>query len=99
MNKYYDHQTNNFPEVSDPLEAVHLIQKVLLSLQRISSAMYTLGLPVADDLDSICAEIEHLSKQAADGICRESSERLNDIQETNAKLVGALFQNILEEGK
>ncbi len=99
MNKYYDNQTNNFPEVSDPLEAVHLIQSVLPSLQRISSVMYTLGLPVADDLDSICAEVEHLSKQAADGICRESTERLNDVQETNNRLVGALFQNILGEEK
>jgi predicted regulator of amino acid metabolism with ACT domain len=99
MNKYYDDQTNNFPKVSDPLEAVHLIQKVLPSLQRISSAMYTLGLPVADDLDYICAEIEHLSKQAAKGICRKSSERLNDLQETNDKLMGVLLHNILEEGK
>ena len=99
MNKYYDTQTNNFPEVANPLEAVHLIQKVVPSLQRISSVMYTLGLPVADDLDSICAEIEHLSKQAAEGICRRSSERLNDLQEMNDKLRGVLLHNILEEGK
>lgn len=98
MKNEFDYNEDfNFPLVENPLEAAHEIQRSLYQIKEIVSALRIVGLPVAEDLSYAVEEIEHLAKQCANGICKESHDRYKESSDVNNKLFSAILSNTFKE--
>lgn len=94
MNNKFDYNEDfNFPLVENPLEAAHEIQRSLYQIKEIVNALRIVGLPVAENLNNAVEEIEHLAKQCANGICKESHDRYKEVYDTNNRLFSAILSS------
>lgn len=76
-------------EENNPLTPIHNIGRLTHTLDGYANAMHVLGLPVGEDLFALSEEIRALSKEAADRVCRETSQRLQEQQESTNQMLGA----------
>ena len=82
---------NEYKKIESPLEAVHMIQDELITLNYFVDALRTIGLPVADELQDCADNIHRLAKDCSSGISRETNGRYKDSQQATANMMNAIF--------
>lgn len=82
-------------EETNPLTPIHAIGRLTYDLDSYAHALKLLGIPAGDDLAELSKDIKALAKESADRVCRETSRRLSDQQESTNKMLGAALSACL----